>query len=136
AFFREAERIGLDARTSARSSEPLSTRLWRRYGASAQKLLEGIERDPREAEVLIEGAEYLRCEVELAAKQEMIVKLEDFLRRRSKISLVMRREELTRAEGLREACRIFFGNEADARWEEYFRAQDEKASGYDLQATA
>ncbi len=136
AFFREAERIGLDTRTSARSSEPLSTRLWRRYGASAQKLLEGIEHDPREAEVLIEGAEYLRCEVELAAKQEMIVKLEDFLRRRSKISLVMRREELTKAEGLREACRIFFGSDADARWEEYFRMQDEKASGYGLQATA
>jgi glycerol-3-phosphate dehydrogenase len=120
AFFREAERIKLDALTSPQSSEPLSTRLWRRYGASAQKLLEGIARDAREAEVLIEGAEYLRCEVELAARQEMIVKLEDFLRRRSKISLVMHHDALARAKGLREACKIFFGDDADRRWEEYF----------------
>ena len=84
-------------------------------------LLESIRSDPRMGEVLIEGAEYLRCEIELAARREMIAKLEDFLRRRSKISLVIRTEELRRAPGLREACRILFGGEADARFEEYFR---------------
>ena len=45
---------------------------------------------------------------------------DDFLRRRSKIALVIRRDELARAPGLREACRIFFGDDADARFDEYF----------------
>ena len=51
----------LDALTSPTSSEPLSSRLWRRYGAQAIGLLENIRQDPRNAELLIEHAEYLRC---------------------------------------------------------------------------
>jgi hypothetical protein len=49
-----------------------------------------------------------------------VVKLEDFLRRRSKIALVVRREEILRAPGLREACRILFGDDAESKIEEYF----------------
>src|SRR5581483_4141624 len=119
-FLLQAERMGLDARTSPRSSEPLSVRLWRRYGAEAFTLLESIRRDPRMVDLLIEGAEYLRCEIELAARREMVTRLEDFLRRRSKIALVARREDLARAPGLREACRILFGDAAQARYDEYF----------------
>ena len=118
-FFHQAERLELDAMTSPRSSEKLSTRLWRRYGAQAFTLLESIRADPRTGEVLIEGAEYLRCEIELAARREMITKLEDFLRRRSKISLVIRDADLARAPGLVEACRIIFGEEAEAKLAEY-----------------
>jgi len=70
--------------------------------------------------VIIETSEYIRCELDEAARREMIVKLEDFLRRRSKIELVVRREEIRRAAGLREACRIFFGDQAEARIAEYF----------------
>ena len=55
-----------------------------------------------------------------AAAREMITKLEDFLRRRSKIVLVMRKEELRRSKGLKEACKILFGKDADKRWREYF----------------
>jgi glycerol-3-phosphate dehydrogenase len=50
----------------------------------------------------------------------MIVKLDDFLRRRSKIALVTRKSDLAAAPGLREACRMLFGDEADVRFEEYF----------------
>ena len=39
--------------------------------------------------------------------------------RSSKISLVLREEELTRAEGLDEACRILFGADAERRKREY-----------------
>jgi glycerol-3-phosphate dehydrogenase len=112
--------MGLDEMTSPQSSEKLSTRLWRRYGAVALGLLEAIRRDPRMADVIIETSEYIRCELDEAARREMIVKLDDFLRRRSKISLVVRREEIRRAGGLREACRILFGDEADAKIAEYF----------------
>lgn len=112
-FLREAERAGLDARTSPQSSEPLSTRLWRRYGLDAFSLLDKIAADPRAAELLIERAEYLRCEIELAAEKEMIVTLDDFLRRRSKIALVVRQRDLLESPGLREACRILFGERAE-----------------------
>jgi glycerol-3-phosphate dehydrogenase len=120
-FFHQAESIGLDAMTSPRSSEKLTTRLWRRYGTEAFSLLESIRVDPRNAEVLIESAEYLRCEIELAARREMVVTLDDFLRRRSKISLVLRHDDILAAPGLAEACQLLFGADADRRLEEYRR---------------
>jgi len=119
-WFHRARLMELDAMTSPASSEKLSTRLWRRYGTEAFALLEAIRADPGNAEVLIENAEYLRCEIEQAARREMVVNLEDFLRRRSKISLVVSRDALVNAAGLKEACQILFGDQADAKWREYF----------------
>ncbi|MDG0999697.1 MAG: glycerol-3-phosphate dehydrogenase/oxidase [Pseudomonadales bacterium] len=119
AFLHQAKLMDLDDLTSPSSSEPLTTRLWRRYGSNAFEILEGIREEPQRAELLIENAEYLRGEIELASRREMIVKLEDFLRRRSKISLVVRDEDLRTAEGLKEACQILFGNEAEEKLREY-----------------
>ncbi len=50
----------------------------------------------------------------------MIVKLDDFLRRRSKIALVVTPQTLRDAPGLHEACGLLFGAEARARYDEYF----------------
>ncbi len=119
-WFHQAKLADLDGYTSPHSSEKLSTRLWRRYGAEAFSLLEAIRQDPRNAEVIIETSEYLRCEIEQAARREMITKLDDFLRRRSKIALVVKREELRQAAGLREACRVFFGERAEEEWKGWF----------------
>ncbi|HEX4446348.1 MAG TPA: FAD-dependent oxidoreductase, partial [Polyangiaceae bacterium] len=119
-FWHQARLMDLDAMTSPRSSEKLTPRLWRRYGERAFGLLEDIRRDPSMAEVLIENAEYLRCEIELAARHEMVVKLDDFLRRRSKIALVVSRKALREAPGLREACDLLFGDAARERYDEYF----------------
>ncbi|WP_394828633.1 FAD-dependent oxidoreductase [Pendulispora albinea] len=119
-FLHQARLMNLDAMTSPSSSEVLTSRLWRRYGAEALGLLEDIRADPAMAEVLVEGAEYLRCEIAQAARREMIVKLDDFLRRRSKIALVIRKDVLRTAPGLREACSILFGEDADRRFDEYF----------------
>ena len=127
-WFHRAQLMDLDAMTAASSSEKLSTRLWRRYGTEAFALLEAIRSDPREAEVLIENAEYLRCEIEQAARREMVVTLEDFLRRRSKISLVVRNEELKSAAGLREACAILFGEKAQEKFDEYFARRDSRGA--------
>jgi glycerol-3-phosphate dehydrogenase len=104
----------------------LSTRLWRRYGSEALGLLENIREDPRQAEVLIKGTEYLRCEVAQAARREMITKLEDFLRRRSKIALVVRKDDIRRSPGLAEACELLFGDQATAKLAEYFDAPEQK----------
>lgn len=116
----QAALLGLDEMTSPRSSEPLTSRLWRRYGAEALPMLDAIREDRSMAEVIIEGAEYLRCEIAHAARREMIVKLDDFLRRRSKIALVIRREELESAPGLSEASEILFGERASEKVREYF----------------
>ena len=135
-FFAEASAMDLDGMTSPSSSEKLSVRLWRRYGEQAFPLLESIRHDRQMADVLIERAEYLRCEIAHAAEREMVTKLDDFLRRRSKIALVIRREHLREAPGLREACRLLFGADADARYEEYFNAEPTEAAGLSASAPA
>ena len=118
-FFHRAEVMGLDDLTPQSSSEPLSQRFWRRYGRNAISMLESIRENPRNGELLIENSEYLRVEIEHAAKREMITKLDDFLRRRSKISLVVRTEDILAAPGLKEACEILFGDEAEQKLNEY-----------------
>ena len=55
----------------------------------------------------------------IKAQREMVTKLDDFLRRRSKIALVVKTEDILNAPGLREACEILFGDEAEAKLEEY-----------------
>ena len=113
----------LDELTSSGSSEMLSTRLWRRYGKRAFGLLENIDKEPKMAEPLIEGADYIKCELTEAVDREMIVTLEDFLRRRSKLALVVQNEDLKKSDSLKEACKILFAEDAAVRWEEYFGEQ-------------
>ena len=121
-FLHQARLLELDAMTAPSSSEQLSVRLWRRYGENALEILEAIREDPERGKLLIENAEYLRAEIELAARREMITRLDDFLRRRSKISQVVRHQDLVNAQGLKEACSILFGSEADEKLEEYVAA--------------
>lgn len=135
-FFHQAKLMDLDGLTPKTSSEKLSSRLWRRYAAAAFPMLEEIRRDPKMAELLIESSEYLRCEIEHAARREMIHKLEDFLRRRSKMSLVVKHEDLLAAEGLKEACRILFGEEADAKYTEYFATHGPSTRGEEADAAS
>lgn len=125
-FFRQASAMNLDGMTCTSSSESLSIRLWRRYGEAAFELLEAIQKDPSSSNLLIKNAEYLRCEVEQAARREMITKLEDFLRRRSKIEQVISREEIIHAEGLKEACSILFGPQADEKLQEYIASSAQR----------
>ena len=82
--------------------------------------MENIQNDPKMAEPLIEGTDYIKCELTEAADREMIVTMEDFLRRRSKLALVVQHEDLKKSHGLREACKILFAEDASDRWEEYF----------------
>lgn len=119
-FKRQVQEMNLDGLTSPQATETLGERLWRRYDERAFELLAMIREDPRQAETLIEGADFLRAEIELMRRQEMVVRLEDFLRRRSMLALTMRREDIRHAEGLLEACEILFGEDARAKYDEYF----------------
>jgi len=123
-FVVQAQLMGLDELADPRSCEPLTDRLWRRYGANAFEMLETVRENPGNADRLLEHAEYLRCEVEQAGRREMITKLEDFLRRRSKISLVVRRNDIIDDPGLREFCEILFGDQAEAKLQEYVAQTD------------
>ncbi|TDF41627.1 FAD-dependent oxidoreductase [Alteromonadaceae bacterium M269] len=122
-FMHRARLMKLDDMTPESSSEPLTQRFWRRYGRNAIGMLESIRENPAKAELLIENAEYLRVEIEHAAKREMVTKLDDFLRRRSKISLVVRPEDIVNAPGLKEACEILFGEEAEDKLNEYITSK-------------
>ncbi len=119
-FMDQAKRMNLDAMTAQTSSELLSTRLWRRYADQAIQMLEKIRQDPAQGEILIEGTEYIRCELEHARDHEMITQLEDFLRRRAKVSLVVPHEQLRHSNGLKEACRVLFGDDAEEHFNSYF----------------
>jgi len=118
-FLHQAQLMNLDKMTSPHASEALSLRLWRRYGEHALNMLESIRSNPDQGEILIEHTEYLRCELEYIAEREMVTKLEDFLTRRSKISFVIRQDDVLSAKGLKEACDILFAETADIRLAEY-----------------
>jgi len=119
-YFALAKSMKLGEFTSSDSSELLPSRLWRRYGSRAFGLLENIKKNPKMAEPLIEGIDYIKCELIEAAEREMVVTMEDFLRRRSKLALVVKHEDLKKSSGLRDACKILFDEDASERWEEYF----------------
>jgi glycerol-3-phosphate dehydrogenase len=100
--------------------EPLSDRLWRRYGRRAFEMLDEIRLDPSMGTDIMENADYLRVELHVAAGTEMITKLEDFMRRRSKITQVVAPADVQNAEGIREVAEILFGDDADRRLIEFF----------------
>ena len=82
-------------------------------------MLEAIRDDPRMGEDIMENADYLRVELHLAASTEMVTKLEDFMRRRSKIEQVVSDDVIRDSSGLDEVAHILFGDDADARLAEY-----------------
>jgi glycerol-3-phosphate dehydrogenase len=82
-------------------------------------MLEAIRDDPRMGEDIMDSADYLRVELRFQAHTEMITKLEDFMRRRSKIDLVVHKDDILRSAGLREVAEILFGDDADRRLDEY-----------------
>jgi glycerol-3-phosphate dehydrogenase len=119
-FYRQAKLMKLDQLRTKPDTEPLTDRLWRRYGRRAFAMLEAIRADQTMGEDIMDSADYLRVELHNAAEHEMIVKLDDFMRRRSKIDLVVHDDEIARAEGLHEVAAILFGDQADWRLAEYF----------------
>jgi glycerol-3-phosphate dehydrogenase len=108
-FFRQAGLMHLDELREHVDIEPLSNRLWRRYGRRAFTMLEAIRDDPAMGADVMDSADYLRVELHHAAQTEMVTRIEDFLRRRSKISLVVPESEWKDSPGLKEVNEILFG---------------------------
>ena len=120
AFFRQTRGMRIDNMRDKPGSEPISERLWRRYGRRAFDMLDHIREDPSMAEDILDSSDYLRVELHNTASTEMVVKLDDFLRRRSKISLITRESEVRESEGLDEVARILFGEKAESKLVEHF----------------
>jgi glycerol-3-phosphate dehydrogenase len=119
AFFRQARLMGLDSRREGQGVEPISEKLWRRHGQRAFALLEEIALDSSMAETVLGTPDYIRVELHVAAKAEMITKVEDFLRRRTMISLVIPETQILDSEGLFEVAKVLFGDEAERKLIEY-----------------
>jgi alpha-glycerophosphate oxidase/glycerol-3-phosphate dehydrogenase len=111
-FMARAAAMELDKLTPTSASEPLSIRFWRRYDRAAFDLLDDIASNITEAEHVLTGAEYTRAELRLIAKREWIVELSDFMRRRSKVGQVVRRETLLEDPGLEELATLLVGASA------------------------
>ena len=120
-FFRQAHLMHLDEMRSKPDTESLSVRLWRRYGRRAFDMLEHIRDDPSMATDVMESADYLRVELHNAADHEMIVKLDDFMRRRSKIDLVVADAEFVGSDGLAEISQLLFGDDGERKLDEFYR---------------
>ncbi|EED35466.1 FAD dependent oxidoreductase [Luminiphilus syltensis NOR5-1B] len=118
-FLERAQHLALDELTEDGVSEPLSLRFWRRYGNYANELLDTIGEHPDKAKLVIPEAEYTHAELELMSRREMIVHFDDFLRRRSKIALVVPGRSLRKESTLRGAARLLFGDSAAAKLAEY-----------------
>ena len=120
-FKNRASNLGLYKIFADDTGESVAVRFWRRYAADALPMLERIENDPTLLEVAIEDTGFRKCEIQYLIDNELIVKLEDFLKRRSKIGLILGHQELKQSSGLTSVCKEFFGNEADDRMNEYFQ---------------
>jgi alpha-glycerophosphate oxidase/glycerol-3-phosphate dehydrogenase len=123
-FYRQARLMQLDRYRTKADTEPLTDRLWRRYGRRAFGMLEAIREDPTMAGDVMGSADYLRVELFSAARSEMVTRLEDFMRRRSKIDLVVRDADIAESPGLYDVAEILFGDDAERRLAEYFGGPD------------
>ncbi|MEM7293077.1 MAG: glycerol-3-phosphate dehydrogenase C-terminal domain-containing protein, partial [Pseudomonadota bacterium] len=123
-YLARARALGIDEDCAVDTGEPLSQRLWRRYGARAEQVLEIIDADPSTRASTIAGSGLRRCEVIYMKDNEMVVTLEDLLRRRSKIALLRSREELEKSPGVDWICECLFGDDAQQRHGEYFAESD------------
>ena len=128
-FYRQARGIKLDRMRDKPGVEPLSDRLWRRYGRRAFGMLDAIQEDATMAEDIMDSADYLRVELHHTAENEMVTRLDDFLRRRSKISQVVRDRDVRSSDGLVEVAQILFGPKADEKLTEHFGADFTPVAG-------
>ncbi|NKC11691.1 MAG: FAD-dependent oxidoreductase [Gammaproteobacteria bacterium] len=120
-FEERARALGLDGDRAQDSGESLMTRLWRRYGGRAPIILDALESEPSLAAPAVPGTGLRVCEVDYMAEFEMVVSLDDLLRRRSKLELVVGREALLRSGALPAISERLFGCDGRRRLEEYAR---------------
>ena len=109
-FRSESAKVGLDPERAER--------LWRRHGTAAFQCVEKMRRDPKMTERVI--GDCPRAELHLIAEKEMVIRLEDFLRRRTRLALTQHKAALRCDPGLEETARVLFGEHAQKAIDDYF----------------
>ncbi|NNE96689.1 MAG: FAD-dependent oxidoreductase [Acidimicrobiales bacterium] len=94
AFYAEAAKVGLDRAPAVERAASAAEVLWRRHGRAAYQIVRAIEHDPEMGKPALGDSDVLWAEVALMGEREMIATIDDFLRRRTKLSLIYRRDEL------------------------------------------
>lgn len=93
-FCRRAGQLGLSRRPGVERATTMAELLWRRHGIDAYDIIDLIESDETLGEEILADSDILAAEVKHMAETEMIVTMDDFLRRRTKLSLIHRRSDL------------------------------------------
>ena len=81
-------------------------------------MLDAVVINPALAAPAIAGTGLRLCEINHLRDREMIVTLADLLRRRSRLALLYKHEELMAMEGLPELCDRLFGDQGIAKHED------------------
>ena len=91
-----AEHARFSARVQANRAIDSETAalLWRRYGRRANYVLTRINEDPSLAEVLWDEPRYIKAEIIEIGEHEMVARVDDFLCRRTSLSLTEYASEL------------------------------------------
>ena len=83
-------------------------RFWCWYGLRALELLETLQKDPGAACPVLPGSDIVRAEVELIRTTEMVVTIDDFLRRRTLLALTLNVDHLAPSVAESDLDQILF----------------------------
>ncbi len=101
-FLTQAAAAGLDRAPDVEREATVADVLWRRHGRAATAVAAAVAADPAQGEPVLAGSDLLRGELPLYAEREMIVHLDDFLRRRTKLAMLQRSDDLAADPGMAE----------------------------------
>lgn len=118
-FLDRAAELTAVSESGRECSEPLAERLWRRYGMQAHELLDAIEQEEAGTTIVSPGSELLQCELAFVARREMIVYLDDFMRRRTALGLIVPRKALIESGALERICWALFGEAGPREFARY-----------------
>ena len=106
-FLVAAKAAGLDRAPDVEQAETIADVIWRRHGRAAHRVLDLIIEDPALAEPVLANSDILRAELPVMAEREMIVRPDDFLRRRTKVAMITHRDDLGADPGMAEVNATF-----------------------------
>jgi glycerol-3-phosphate dehydrogenase len=98
-----------DAAQATGIERPRWAPLWRRHGSRALRIVDGIAEDPEAGRLLSDRVDYCEAEVAVMGECEQIGDLDDFLRRRTFLAQVERRDDLLVDPGVTRVAEILFG---------------------------
>ncbi len=100
-FERSADQAGIEQGKAAV--------LWRRHGSRAQQVADLVSGTPELATPLSARVDYCAAEVMVMARHEHILTMDDFLRRRTMLSMLEPAEALHNDPGVNQAADLLFG---------------------------